>query len=37
MRYELTENEWTTIKPMLLSKRHGVAWVKDRRVLNGIS
>ena len=35
MRYELTDDEWTAIKPMLPNKR-GVPRVKDRRVLNGI-
>jgi transposase len=36
MRYELTEHEWTAIKPMLPNKPRGVARVNDRRVLNGI-
>jgi transposase len=36
MRYELTDYEWTTIKPMLLNKPRGVRRVNDRRVLNGI-
>ena len=36
MRYELTDHEWTAIKPMLLNKPRGVPWVNDRRVLNGI-
>ena len=31
MRYELTDYEWTAIKPMLPNKPRG-----DRRVLNGI-
>ena len=31
MRYELSNYEWTAIKPMLPNKR-----VNDRRVLNGI-
>jgi transposase len=36
MRYELTDHEWTAIKPMLPSKPRGVPRVNDRRVLNGI-
>jgi transposase len=36
MRYELTDDEWTTIKPMLPNKPRGVPRVNDRRVLNGI-
>jgi transposase len=36
MRYELTDHEWTTIKPMLPNKPRGVPRVNDRRVLNGI-
>ena len=36
MRYELTDHEWTAIKPMLPNKPRGVARVNDRRVLNGI-
>jgi hypothetical protein len=36
MRYELTDYEWTAIKPMLPNKPRGVARVNDRRVLNGI-
>jgi transposase len=36
MRYELTDNEWSAIKPMLPNKPRGVARVNDRRVLNGI-
>jgi transposase len=36
MRYELTNHEWSAIKPMLPSKPRGVARVNDRRVLNGI-
>jgi transposase len=36
MRYELTDYEWTAIKPMLPNKSRGVARVNDRRVLNGI-
>ena len=36
MRYELTDREWSAIRPMLPNKRRGVARVNDRRVLNGI-
>ena len=36
MRYELTDYEWITIKPMLPNKPRGVRRVNDRRVLNGI-
>jgi transposase len=36
MRYELTDEEWTAIKPMLPNKPRGVPRVNDRRVLNGI-
>jgi len=36
MRYELSDEEWFTIKPMLPSKTRGVPRVDDRRVLNGI-
>ena len=36
MRYELTDNEWAAIKPMLPNKPRGVPRVNDRRVLNGI-
>ena len=35
MRYELSDYEWTTIKPMLPNKPRGVPRVNDRRVLNG--
>lgn len=37
MRYELTDDEWFVIKPMLPNKSRGVPRVNDRRVLNGIS
>jgi transposase len=37
MRYELTDQEWAAIKPMLPNKPRGVPRVNDRRVLNGIS
>jgi hypothetical protein len=36
MRYELTNQEWAAIKPMLPNKPRGVPRVNDRRVLNGI-
>jgi transposase len=36
MRYELTDEEWTAIKPMLPNKPRGVPRVNDRRVLNVI-
>jgi len=36
MRYGLTDDEWTAIKPMLPNKPRGVPRVNDRRVLNGI-
>jgi transposase len=36
MRYELTDQEWSAIKPMLPNKPRGVPRVNDRRVLNGI-
>jgi transposase len=37
MRYELSDYEWTAIKPMLPNKPGGVRRLNDRRVLNGIS
>jgi transposase len=36
MRYELLDDEWAIIKPMLPDKARGVPRVDDRRVLNGI-
>jgi transposase len=36
MRYELADDQWTAIKPMLPNKPRGVPRVNDRRVLNGI-
>lgn len=36
MRYELSDQEWAVIKPMLLNRTRGVPRVNDRRVLNGI-
>src|SRR3954454_3524497 len=35
MRYELSDYEWTAIKPMLPNKPRGVRRVNDRRVLDG--
>src|SRR5271167_1901824 len=34
MRYELSDYEWTAIKPMLPNKPRGIRRVNDRRVLN---
>jgi transposase len=34
MRYELTDEMWAAIKPMLPNKPRGVPRVNDRRVLN---
>src|SRR5689334_25066175 len=36
MRYELSDHEWATIRPMLPNQTRGVPRVDDRRVLNGI-
>lgn len=36
MRHELTDYEWTALKPMLPNRPRGVPRVNDRRVLNGI-
>jgi transposase len=36
MRYELSDDEWAAIRPMLPYKARGVPRVDDRRVLNGI-
>jgi transposase len=36
MRDELSDYEWTAIKPMLPNKPRGVRRLNDRRVLNGI-
>jgi transposase len=36
MRYELSDFEWSVIKPMLRNKPRGMPRVDDRRVLNGI-
>lgn len=35
-RYELTDQEWSILAPLLPNKPRGVARVDDRRVLNGI-
>jgi transposase len=35
MRYELTDFEWTAIRPFLPNKPRGVPRVNDRRVRNG--
>jgi transposase len=34
MRHELSDYEWTAIKPMLPNKPHGVRRVNDRRARN---
>jgi transposase len=36
MRYQITDYEWTAIKPMLTNKPRGVPRVNDRRVLSGL-
>jgi transposase len=36
MRYELSDYEWTAIKPILPNKPRGVRRVNDRHLLNGI-
>ena len=36
MRYALTDDEWTAIKPMLPNKPRGVLRVSDQLVPNGI-
>lgn len=35
-RFDLSDREWTLIKPLLTNKPRGVGRVDDRRVLNGI-
>ena len=35
MRYELSDYEWSVIKPMLPNKPRGIPRVDDRRILNG--
>jgi transposase len=37
MRYELDDNEWDAIRPMLPNKPRGVPRVDDRRVLKSIA
>ena len=36
MRFDLSDYDWTVIKPMLPNKPRGVRRGNDRRVLNGI-
>ena len=36
MRYELSDYEWSVIKPMPPNKPRGIPRVDDRRILNGI-
>jgi hypothetical protein len=36
MRYELSDHEWSVIKPMLPNRPRGIPRVDDRRILNGI-
>ena len=36
MRYELSDYEWSIIRPMLPNKPRGIPRVDDRRILNGI-
>lgn len=36
MRYELSDKEWSIIRPMLPTKPRGIPRVDDRRILNGI-
>jgi transposase len=36
MRYELSDYEWSVIKPTLPNKPRGIPRVDDRRILNGI-
>jgi transposase len=36
MRYELSDYEWSVIRPMLPNKPRGMPQVDDRRVLNRI-
>jgi transposase len=35
-RFDLSDAEWTVIRPLLPNKPRGVARVDDRRVINGI-
>jgi transposase len=36
MRYQLSETEWSIIRPMLPNKSRGVPRVDDRRILDSI-
>jgi transposase len=36
MPFDLSDEEWAAIEPLLPLAKHGPAWVDDRRVLNGI-
>ena len=36
MRFDLSDEEWAAIEPLLPAAKHGPARVDDRRVLNGI-
>jgi transposase len=36
MRYELSDHEWSVVRPMLPNKPRGIPRVDDRRILNGI-
>jgi len=36
MRYELSDYEWSVIRPMLPNRPRGIPRVDDRRILNGI-
>ena len=36
MRYQLSDHEWSVIRPMLPNKPRGIPRVDDRRILNGI-
>jgi transposase len=36
MRYELSDDEWAAIRPLLPNKPRGIPRVNDRCVLNGI-
>ena len=36
MRFDLLDEEWAAIEPLLPAAKHGPARVDDRRVLNGI-
>ena len=36
MRFDLSDEEWSALEPLLPAAKHGPARVDDRRVLNGI-